>query len=229
MIDNQKILAVVAARGGSKGLPGKNIADLGGRPVVAWSVAAAHGSKLVDRTILSSEDPTIIAAARAANCDVPFVRPAALATDNASIADVVVHALESLNQHYDYVVLLQATCPLRAAEDIDGCISVCIKRNAMSAVTITAVEKHPHWMFTRGEDDRIVPFGSWDDLRKRRQDLPETYVVNGAVYVAKASWFAKAKDFYSPDTVAWLMPRERSVDIDDTTGLALARALIAMR
>jgi CMP-N,N'-diacetyllegionaminic acid synthase len=226
MIGKKKVLAVIAARGGSKGLPGKNIALLGGKPVVAWSVAAAHCSKLIDRTILSSEDTEIIAAARGAGCDVPFVRPATLATDDASIADVILHALDALQEHYDYVVLLQATSPLRSAEDIDDCIRACESAGASSAVTLTQSDKNPRWMFMLGPKCVLKPMGSWDDLKSRRQEMAPVYAANGAVYVVRVDRFQLSHNFFDPDSVGCVMPRERSVDIDEAIDLTLAKALL---
>ena len=184
MIGNKKVLAVIATRGGSKGMPGKNIALLGGKPLVAWSVQAAHNSKLIDRTILSSEYGDIIAAARAAGCDIPFVRPATRATEDSSTADVILHALDALKEHYDYAVLLQATSPLRIAADIDGYIRACDSVNAPSAVTLTASDKNPRWMFTLGPNSQLIPVGSWDDLERRRQDLRRPTPL-----MAPSTWF----------------------------------------
>lgn len=230
MIDNCKVLAVIVARGGSKGLPGKALADLGGKPVVAWSVAASLGSKLIDRTIISSDDEKIIAAAEAAGCEAPFVRPTALATDEALVPDVVLHTLESISERYDYVVLLQASSPLRNADDIDGCIRVCHQTSAPGAVSVAVTSKHPRWMFTLEKDGRFKPFisnGLWKDLQRRRQCFPEAYAPNGAVYVAPVPSFIATRSFYFPLTVGWPMPAERSVDIDTPLDLAVARAMVA--
>lgn len=225
VIGNHKILAIIAARGGSKGLAGKNLAEVGGKPLVVWSIEAAHQSQLIDYTILSSDDDNIIAAARHAGCDVPFVRPAALATDNATLVDVALHALDAVNDAYDYVVLLQATSPLRRAEDIDGCIRACAAAKAPAAVSVTLAAKHPRWMFMLDAGHRLHPLGSWDDLRRRRQDLPEAYAPNGAVYVAEVEWFRRTRSFYAPETIGFPMPAERSVDIDTALDLEVARAL----
>jgi CMP-N,N'-diacetyllegionaminic acid synthase len=119
VIGDRKVLALIPARGGSQGLPGKNILPVRGRPLLAWSVDAARGSRRVDRVVLSSEDEAVIAAARACGCDVPFRRPYALASDTAPTIDVVLHALDAL-PGYDVVVLLQPTSPLRTVADIDG-------------------------------------------------------------------------------------------------------------
>jgi N-acylneuraminate cytidylyltransferase len=228
MIDDRKVLAVIAARGGSKGLPNKALADLGGRPVIAWSVAAALASKLIDRTVISSDSPAIIEAACAAGCEAPFMRPAELATDEALVTDVVLHALSSLDEKYHYVVLLQGSSPLRATEDIDGCIRACHLTAAPAAVSVAAAPKHPRWMFSLKRDGRFKPFISnelWNDLQRRRQTFPEAYLPNGAIYVAPVDSFLRTHSFYFPETIGFKMPVERSVDIDTELDLVVARTL----
>src|SRR5262249_46947636 len=125
MIGSSRVLAIITARGGSKGLPGKNIIDLGGKPLLAWSIEAAHRARHVDRLILSSEDDDIIAVAKKFGCEVPFRRPREFATDAAMIDPVLTHALDHLDEAFDYLVLLQPTSPLRTAADIDGPIKLC--------------------------------------------------------------------------------------------------------
>ncbi len=236
VIGGKTVLAVIAARGGSKGLPGKNLADLGGRPVVAWSVAAGKGSRHVDRLILSSDDRAIIAAARHAGCETPFKRPARLATDKASIYEVLLHALDAMDESYDYVVLLQATSPLRTARDIDACIELCRRSGAPAVVSVSLAAKPPQWMYELDAKGRLRPIlkgrsaaGLFKTRRSagRRQELPPVYHPNGAVYVARVDWLRKRRVFVGPGTRAYVMPTERSVDIDTRADLLLARALVA--
>ena len=134
MIDGRSVLAIIPARGGSKGVPRKNIRPLGGKPLIAWTIEAAHRSAWIDRLILSSEDQEIIDTACAWGCDVPFVRPAELARDCTPGIDPVLHALKQLPS-FDLVVLLQPTSPLRSAADIDRCIERCQRGGAPAAVT----------------------------------------------------------------------------------------------
>jgi len=229
VIANRSVLAVIAARGGSKGLPNKNVADLGGRPVVAWSVAAGKGSRYVDRLILSSDDPKIIRAARAAGGEAPFKRPARLATDTASIYPVLFHALDALKEPYDYIVLLQATSPLRTAEDIDACIRLCHRVGAPAVVSVCPAAKPPQWMFTLDARHRLRRISKVRRAADRRQDLPPVYIPNGAVYVARTGWLRRHASFVGPETRGYVMPPERSVDIDTHLDLLLARALVADR
>jgi N-acylneuraminate cytidylyltransferase len=226
VIEGEKVLAIVAARGGSKGVPGKNIRVVGGRPLVVWSIAAAQSSKRVDRVILSSDDQAIIAAAREAGCEVPFVRPPQLATDTASMLDVVHHAVKECGDGFKWVVLLQATSPLRTAADIDATIDACRDADAPACVTVTPSDKSPLWMFYREVDGHMRPV--LDGLPTfRRQDLPPAFTLNGAVYVARISWLADRNSFLSPDTVCHVMPRERSVDIDTEMDFAITRTLLS--
>jgi len=227
MINENSVLGVIAARGGSKGLPGKNVADLAGKPMVAWSVAAARGSRYLDRVILSSDDADIMAAAREAGCEIPFVRPQHLSGDDARIEDALIHALDSVAGSFDYLVLLQATSPFRQAEDIDAAIACCAQTGAPACVTVVAAGKSPYWMFQLGEDKRLSPVLS-GETRKHRQQLPRAYAANGAVYVAEVSWFREHMTFYAPETVGQVMPPERSIDVDTPLDMKLARALYAI-
>jgi CMP-N,N'-diacetyllegionaminic acid synthase len=227
MINERSVLGVIAARGGSKGLPGKNVADLAGKPLVAWSVAAAHGSRHLDRVILSSDDADIIAAAREAGCEVPFVRPENLSGDEARIEDALIHALDNVAENFDYLVLLQATSPFRQAEDIDAAIACCARTGAPACVTVVDSGKSPYWMFQLGEDQRLAPVLP-GGTKKHRQQLPRSYAPTGAVYVAEVSWFREHMTFYAAETVGQVMPPERSIDVDTPLDLKLARALCSI-
>ena len=227
MVDGKTVLGLVVARGGSKGLPRKNVLDLGGRPLVAWTVAAGLASKTIDRLIISTDDTEIANAARAAGAEVPFLRPDHLAGDGSGSADVVIHALDSLDQAYDYVVLLQATSPLRLAEDIDGAVALCHERGATSCFAITEMSPPPYWALHLSEDGRVHEVLPPPPGVLRRQDLPHTYVTNGAVYVVQTEWFRRTRVFEDHDTLGYVMPPERSVDIDTKLDLLLARAIVA--
>lgn len=225
MIHGRKCLAVIVARGGSKGLPGKNVADLGGKPVVAWSVSAAKDSKYLDRIILSSDDDKIIEAAKAAGCEAPFRRPVALASDEAPVSKTLIHALDALDEAFDYLVLLQATSPLRTGEDIDGVLEAC-DHGASAVVSVTAAAKPPEWLCALDKSNHLSPIIPGQGLRTRRQDLTTAYMPNGAVYAARTDWFRQHMSFYSDETVGFVMPTERSVDIDGVQDLMIARWLV---
>ena len=223
MIKDVPVTAIVAGRGGSKGLQGKNLADLGGRPLVAWSVAAAAESRYVDHIAVSSDDPDILAAAGGAGNVVQIERPADLATDTASIHDAIIHALDVIDCFAGFVVLLQATSPLRTAGDIDACIAAAAEAHA-PAVTVAPAAKPPQWMYRLGENRSLSPFTQAEG--GRRQEFETLYLLNGAVYVAETDWYRRNRTFIGDDTVGIVMPVERSVDIDSAFDLAVARALI---
>ena len=214
MIDGKSVLGLITARGGSKGVPGKNIYRVNGRPLIQWSIDAARASRYIDRLILSSDDPEIIEVSRRAGCEVPFRRDAALASDNASSVDVVTDAITRV-PGYDVVVLLQPTSPLRIAADIDGSIELLVSSKAGACVSVCEAEEHPFWMFQLGDQGRLSRFvNPPGGVPLRRQDLPRAWSLNGAVYAANCDWFLKQRTFLSDDTVGYPMPAERSLDID---------------
>ncbi len=215
MFDGKKILAVIPARGGSKGVSGKNIKMLGDKPLIGWTIEASKKSKYIDRLILSSEDDEIISVARQCGCEVPFVRPSDLAADDAPGIAPVLHAVEAIGEGYDYLVLLQPTSPFRQTEDIDGAIRRCIENKADSCVSVTESEKHPAWMFRLADTGYLIPFLENDELATHRQQLEPVYALNGAVYVVSIPALLKQGKLVFPDsTVAYPMPPERSMDID---------------
>lgn len=214
MINNKKVLAIIPARGGSKGVPRKNIRLLGGKPLIAWTIEEAKRSKYIDRLILSSEDEEIIQIAKEYGCDVPFVRPKELAQDITPGINPILHALEEV-RGYDYVVLLQPTSPFRTVNDIDGCIEKLIECNTYACVSVTESEVSPYWMYNINENGRIESFVKEEGLIPRRQELPSIYKLNGAVYVAQTDWLKKQQSFLEEGTtVAYIMPKSRSYDID---------------
>lgn len=211
MINGQKVLGVITARGGSRGVPGKNIRVVGGKPLIAWTIEAAQASKCLDRLILSSDDDAIIEVAKTYGCEVPFKREARLATDATPSIDVVLDALDRC-PGYNWVVLLQPTSPLRTADDIDGALQKCIDLGAPACVSVCETEQSPYWMYTQ-KDSRLQPVIDMP-LIERRQDLPRVYVLNGVVYAAQPDWLRITRNFLSAETVAHTMPPSRSHDLD---------------
>jgi N-acylneuraminate cytidylyltransferase len=220
------VLGVVAARGGSKGLPGKNIQLLAGKPLIAWTIDAARRSAALSRRVLSTDSAEIAEVGRQHGIEVPFLRPAELATDTARIEDAILHTLDNLDGPYDYVVLLQATSPLRTAEDIDKTVARCIESGAPACVTVTIPSKSPYWMFKLDGGEHLEPLFDLP-MGRRRQDLPAAYVPNGAVYVARVEWFREHGTFYGRETVASIMPPERSLDVDSALDLRIADSLLS--
>lgn len=220
-----KVLALITARGGSKGLPRKNILLAGGKPLIAWTVDEAISAECVDRVVLSSDDDEIIAAAMAAGCEVPFRRPVHLATDVTASINVVLHALDQL-PGYEYVVLLQPTSPLRTAADIDAAFGLMIESGAPSCVSVCDVDQSPYWMYKVAAGNKLERLLSGMDRVTRRQDLPPIYILNGAIYIANIDWLRVNKSFVGVETVAYLMPKERSLDIDTAQDFELFRSRI---
>ena len=228
MIAGHKVLALITARGGSKGLPGKNIRLLGGKPLVAWSVEQALAAPSIDRVVISSDDPAIIAAAVAAGAEAPFVRPPELARDDTPSAPVVIHALDALGEAFDWLVLLQPTSPLRVPEDLEGALAACVAADAPACVGVTEAAKSPYWMYRMDEQGRLSRLLESGGAT-RRQDLPPAFAANGAVFVAKIPWFRQSLTFMAEGTIGYVMPSERSVDIDSALDLRLAELLLADR
>lgn len=226
MIGQRQVLAVIPARGGSKGLPGKNILPVGGKPLISYTIDAARSSPSIDRLILSSDDQAIMDAAREWGCEVPFRRPGALATDTATTIDVILHALDEL-PGYEVVVVLQPTSPLRTGHDIDEACRVFLESGAPACVSVSPVEQSPYWMYTVGERNRLQPVVPQRPASTRRQDLPTVYAPNGAVYIADAGWLREERAFITDETVPYVMPAARSIDIDNAEDLEAFRARLS--
>jgi N-acylneuraminate cytidylyltransferase len=228
MINNETVLAIIPARGGSKAIPGKNLQPVAGKPLLAWTIEAASQSRYIDRTILSSNDLAIIETARANGCEAPFVRPDELARDDTPGVEPILHALSMLPP-FDWVVMLQPTSPLRLASDIDGCIEFCVKQGGNAAVSVTTASENPYWMFTLDSHQLLEPVMPVDEVPPRRQDLPEVMVLNGAVYIARSQWLKQSRIFLTRETLGYRMPEERSLDIDVEQDLREADRALRLR
>ena len=220
--ERERVLALITARGGSKGLPRKNVLPAGEKPLIAWTIAAAQESSVIDHLVLSSDDEEIIKVARVWGCDVPFRRPTELASDSASSMDVVLHALKAL-PGYEYLVLLQPTSPLRTGGDIDAAFHLMLEQGASSCVSVCEADQSPYWMYQLDQDKRLSSLLSALPGATRRQDLPPVYVLNGAIYIAKVAQLIDSHTFINDHTVAYVMPRERSLDIDTAEDFEIFR------
>lgn len=223
MIGGRSVLAVVTARGGSKGLPRKNLVPFRGAPLIAWTIRAAQAAPAIDRLILSSDDPEIIETARALGCEAPFRRTPELASDTAASIDVLLDAAERVPGH-DIIVLLQPTSPLRTADDIEATLAVMAETGAPGAVSVSEAPCHPYLIFRRDAAGRLSPFVEKPaDMGWRRQDLPPAWRVNGAVYAADLAWLRVERTLCKAgETAAYEMPVERSIDIDTLEDLQAA-------
>lgn len=226
-----KTLAIIPARGGSKGLPGKNIRLLAGIPLIAYTIKAAQEAKTVDRIIVSTDDPEIAAIAKESGAEVPFLRPAELSGDNATSIDACLHTLgqakELLGYHPGIVAFLQPTSPLRNGADIDAATKLMHDTGADSVVSVRPVTEYPQWMKKMDDEQRISPL--FEDMSKPipRQNLEKTYLLNGAIYLSTTSSLIDSYSFYGKDTRGFLMPEERSIDIDSPHDFLIAESLIS--
>jgi CMP-N,N'-diacetyllegionaminic acid synthase len=220
MINNKKVLAIVPARGGSKGLPRKNILDVGGKPMLAWSLEAAAGSSYIDRCIVSTDDVEIADVSRTHQGEVPFMRPAKHADDRATLLDVTLHALEQL-PGYDFVVVLQPTSPLRSTEDIDRTLVTMVQNGAPSAVSVSEPANSPYRAFRTDAHGRLVSLTDSRMASKQQEQLPQAFVLNDAVYAARTDSLRAHRRFVTCDTVAHIMPAERSLAVRSAFDLKL--------
>ncbi|WP_061222756.1 cytidylyltransferase domain-containing protein [Leptospira weilii] len=223
MID-QKILGLIPARGGSKGIPRKNIKFIAGKPLIVWTIEAALKSKYLASIVVSTDDPEIAEVAKQTGASVPFLRPSELATDYSSGIDPVLHALDNLPE-FDYVMLLQPTSPLRTSTDIDDCIEFAMKRKTNSVVSVCETQENPFWMFCLDDSFKMTKLLNVEDV-KRRQDSPKIFSLNGSIYLSEVNYFREKKKFITEDTLAYLMSKESSIDIDDMMDWKLAEILL---
>lgn len=224
------ILALIPARGGSKGLPGKNIKEFCGKPLLAWSIQAAKEALVpISRIVVSSEDEEILKIARRCGAHCPFTRPVELASDTASGLDPVFHALDWLAENEDYhpewLLLLQPTSPLRTAADIDAAYQLALDHDAESVMGVTEAQSHPMWTKTIDGDGKLHGFIDRKEALGVRQNLPPIFVINGAIYLIRVSALVRNRSFSSDETVAYRMPAERSSDIDTELDFKIAAFL----
>lgn len=229
----EQTVALITARGGSKRLPRKNILPICGKPVLAWTIEAARAARAVDRVILSTEDEEIARIGRDAGAETPFMRPADLSSDTASHVDVIHHAIDALEQETgqipDRLVLLQPTSPLRSAEDIDAALALSVDKQAESVLSVTMARDHPMLVRRLETTGKLSPFMTIPEGYLRTQDLEPAYALNGAVYVLSPQAFRQRRTVLSDSPLAYVMPRDRSLDVDDLFDLELVEALMRLR
>ncbi|MBW3003746.1 acylneuraminate cytidylyltransferase family protein [Candidatus Woesearchaeota archaeon] len=230
MINNKKVLAYIPARSGSKGIPDKNIVEVNGLPLMAYTINATKASKYVDRIIVSTDSQQYADIAIKYGADVPFLRPEHLATDLADESDVVEHLINWLEENkepYDIIIKLQPTSPLRTAEDIDNAIRMLLEKDANCIISVNEATVNPLWMNTLPDNHSMDNFINFDLIRKQRQELKKYYQLNGAVFCAKWEFIKENKNWYGPNTFAYIMPIERSIDIDEPTDIKLLKTIIS--
>jgi CMP-N-acetylneuraminic acid synthetase len=229
-----RVLGIVTARGGSKGIPRKNIVPLLGKPLLAYTAEAALLCKRLTRTVLSTEDHEIARVGRECGLDVPFLRPPELARDETPTIPVlqdVVRKLEEAGERYDTILTLQPTNPLRRPEDIDGAIELLERTGADSVISFVDVgEKHPARMKCVASDSRVIdpPFAEQFE-GQRRQDLPKLYLREGSIYLTRRAVLMEQNSLKGRDCRAWIIPPERACNIDTPFDLFIAEQILGYR
>ena len=220
------LLAVIPARSGSKRIPNKNLRSFGGKPLVLWTIEAARQSRSLSHVLVSTDSEAIADVARAAGLDVPFLRPSHLATDTTPMVDVIQHAVqwaERGGRRVSAVATLQPTSPLRIADDIEAAIASYRSDPGRAVVSVALASPRPEF-WVRIDGDALVPLsGFWPQARS--QDLPPAYALNGAIFITPRA-VLEAGDLVGDRPRAHIMPRERSIDIDDESDWRIAEALV---
>lgn len=225
-----RVLGYIPARAGSQRVPRKNLRMLGGRPLVAWTIDAAMASKALTRTVVSTDSEEIADVARQHGADVPFLRPPKLAANNVTNAQSVFYTLERLLEEgdsYDCIMILQPTSPLRSGEDIDGAAELLVKTSADAVCSVCEVDHPPEWSNALPPDRSMRDFVRPEVRGLRSQQLPVSYRLNGAVYLYRCDRLLRTRstDMYD-NCYAYVMSRERSVDMDTDLDFAIAEAII---
>jgi len=227
--NKRKILAIIPARGGSKGVPKKNIRLLAGKPLIYYTIQAAKKSKYVNLVVVSTDDKEIGKVSKQYGARV-VKRPVDLARDDSPTVEAVKHCLNVLKKEEghlsDIVVLLQPTSPLRTSQDIDDALKLFFEKDCESLISVTEACKSPYW-YVNIKDNYLSPFISWDYLlNKRRQDLPKTYFLNGAIFITTSENLYKYNSFFNKKTAVYIMPSERSIDIDNLIDIKFVEFLM---
>lgn len=223
MYKSKRILSLIPARGGSKGIKDKNIIEICGYPLIAYSIMASSGSKYIDSTVVSTDSVKIAKIAKAYEASVPFMRPAALASDYAKTIEVVLHAIDMLElkgERFDVLILLQPTQPLRTSDDIDAAIECFFERGECSLVSVSLAEDHPLLLRTVDAKGNARPLLN-ENSTCRRQDMKDYYKVNGCIYINRISELSGETSF-NDNQAAFVMKPEHSVDIDEMKDICLA-------
>ena len=223
-----RILAFIPARSGSKGLRDKNIKPLCGKPLMAYTIEAAIESGLFSEVFVSTDSEQYADIARQYGADVPFLRSEDLASDTASTDDAIIEALEKFKERgneFDVICILQPTSPLRTAEDIKNAYQILVEKATVGVVSVCEPDHSPLWCNTIKSDGSIAEFLS-RDLGQQRQQLEKYYRLNGAIYMAYVEEYLKDDFLYREGSYAYIMPRERSVDIDSELDFKYAEFLM---
>ena len=233
MIQNKRVLAYIPARSGSKSIKDKNIVDVCGKPLIAYSIEAAKQSKYVDKIIVSTDSPHYAKIVNQWGAETPFLRPSELAQDTSVEMDSCQHLIQWLEtnspEKFDIIVKLEPTSVLRIGEDVDKAVEQLIKKNADTVVTVTEAFTHPFWMNVLPDDHSLKNFITPDVAKKNRQQLPKYYQLDGLVYVAQWNFMKQHKTWFAENAYATITPNSRAVDVDGPTQLEVVRTLVKQR
>ena len=225
MLNDKTFLAIIPARGGSKRLPRKNVLELAGKPLIAWSIEAGQKSKYIDEVVVTSDDPEILAISQSYGAKT-IKRPEELASDTATTFDAIKHAVDNLKS-FDYIVLLQPTSPLRNYNHIDEAIELLIDKKADAIISTCEVEHSPLWSNTLPHDMNMNSFLADDVKNKRSQDLEQYYQINGAIYICDLDKLLEEKSLFLEENIfAYKMDREHSIDIDEEIDFKIAYSIL---
>jgi len=227
------LLALIPARGGSKGLPGKNIRPLLGKPLIAYTIEAALGAEEIDRVVMSTDDEEIASVSKSYGAEVPFMRPPELAQDNSLIIDTYIYTIERLSREggkdIDSFVVLLPTCPLRNSADIDKAIQLFREKDADSVISYYPAPHPVQWYRYIDEQGVLRSFFESGNVLSNRQDERKSYLPNGAIYVFRFSMLKDKRVYYTDKSYPYLMPVEKSVDIDSIYDFNLAEYLLSRK
>ena len=224
------MLAIIPARGGSKGLPGKNIKLLGDLPLICHTIKAALDSNLIDRVIVSTENDEIASIAKNCGAEVPFMRSIDLASDTSMVMDSYLQVVDMITKEnsklIESFVALLPTVPLRTSKDIDNAIQIFNDKNANSVISVVEASTPVYWHRSISKEGILENFLPEFNALKNRQELKKTYLPNGAVYVFRTEVLRSTREYYTSKTYPYIMPKERSADIDDNFDFEWARYLV---
>lgn len=225
------MLAIIPARGGSKGIPRKNIKLLCGKPLIVYTIEAAVAAKSIDQIILSTDDPEIAEIAGNYDVEIPFMRPAHLAQDDSLAIDNYIYTIDRLNTsnsaQYDEFVVLQPTSPFRSASDINDAIELFHEKNADSLISVCEASDPPLWAKKIDSTGKLNDYFNIDIGNKNRQELEPSFMPNGAIFILKLSLLKSNCSYYSDKTYPYIMPPDRSVDIDTIFDFEFAEFLMS--
>ena len=225
MYKNKTFLAIIPARGGSKRLPRKNVLDLNGKPLIAYSIEAGLDSSYIDKVVVTSDNDEILTISKKYGA-ITINRPNELASDTATTFDAIKHAVDNYEK-YDYIVLLQPTSPLRDRDHIDKAIELLESKNADAVVSVCKMDHSPLWSNTINDSLSMTGFLKDEVLNKRSQDLKEYYSLNGAIYICDTKKLLKEKSFFLKESIfAYKMDRKSSIDIDKEIDFKIAEYLL---